>query len=140
MIKLKRVYDPPVASDGRRILVERLWPRGQSKAALKLDAWLKDVAPSTALRKWFDHDPAKWDRFRTRYFRELDAHPDSWRPLLAAARQGTVTLIYSSHDVEHNNAVALQEYLRAATRRSSAAGARGGAHTPAGTPIATKDR
>jgi uncharacterized protein YeaO (DUF488 family) len=140
MIKLKRVYDPPVASDGTRILVERLWPRGQSKAALKLDAWLKDVGPSPALRKWFDHDPAKWDRFRTRYFRELDARAEAWRPILAAARRGTVTLVYSSHDVEHNNAVALHEYLRAASRRSPAGSARRRTRTRAGTPIATTDR
>ncbi len=136
MIKLKRVYDPPVASDGTRILVERLWPRGQSKAALKLDTWLKDVAPSTALRKWFAHDPAKWERFRARYFRELDANPDAWRPILEAARRGSVTLVYSSHDAEHNNAVALREYLQAAGRRSPRTGAR----TRTGTPIATKTR
>jgi uncharacterized protein YeaO (DUF488 family) len=138
MIKLKRVYDPPVASDGRRILVERLWPRGQSKAALKLDAWLKDAGPSTTLRKWFDHDPAKWDRFRARYFRELDANPEAWRPLLAAAHHGTVTLVYSSHDTEHNNAVALQEYLRDANKRPTAA--QRGSRAPAGTPIATGKR
>jgi uncharacterized protein YeaO (DUF488 family) len=138
MIKLKRVYDPPVADDGTRILVERLWPRGQSKAALKLDAWLKDVGPSTALRKWFDHDPAKWERFRARYFRELDANPAVWRPILDAARHGSVTLVYSSHDAEHNNGVALQQYLHAATRRSTASGAR--TRTRAGTRIATRSR
>jgi uncharacterized protein YeaO (DUF488 family) len=140
VIKLKRVYDPPVASDGSRILVERLWPRGQSKAALKLDAWLRDVGPSTALRKWFDHDPAKWDRFRTRYFRELDANPEAWRPILAAARGGTVTLVYSSHDTEHNNAVALHQYLRGATRRRSPRAGSSRSGSAAGTPIATKSR
>lgn len=112
MITLKRAYDPKSRSDGRRFLVERLWPRGVSKDALKLDDWLKDVAPSTELRKWFGHDPAKWDRFRARYFRELDAHPDAWRPIRTAARKGTVTLVYSSHDETHNAAVALREYLQ----------------------------
>jgi uncharacterized protein YeaO (DUF488 family) len=112
MIVLKRVYDPVSAADGTRILVERLWPRGISKARLRADAWLKEAGPSTALRKWFSHDPGKWNVFRRRYFRELDAHPDAWKPIKAAARRGKVTLVYSSHDREHNNAVALQQYLK----------------------------
>ena len=128
MLKLKRVYDPVSPADGKRFLVERLWPRGLSKGKLHLDAWLKDVAPSTELRKWFSHDPEKWPQFRTRYFQELDAQPDSWQPITAAARRGRVTLVYSSHDEEHNNAVALQEYLqlkrpgRASSARSVPAG------------------
>lgn len=113
VLKLKRAYDLASRSDGRRFLVERLWPRGLSKAALRVDAWLKEVGPSTELRKWFGHDPEKWPRFRTRYFRELDSRPEAWRPIVSAARRGTVTLVYSSHDRRHNNAVALQEYLRA---------------------------
>jgi len=111
MIALKRAYEPARGDDGRRFLVERLWPRGVKKAALHISGWLKDVAPSTELRKWFSHDPAKWDEFRRRYFAELDAHRDALQPLLDAARQDEVTLVYSSHDQEHNNAVALKEYL-----------------------------
>jgi uncharacterized protein YeaO (DUF488 family) len=113
MIMLKRAYDPISRSDGTRLLVERLWPRGVTKAKLKIEAWLKDVAPSTELRKWFGHDPGKWTEFRKRYRRELDSHPEAWRPIVAAARRGRVTLVYSSHDEQHNNAVALQEYLEA---------------------------
>jgi uncharacterized protein YeaO (DUF488 family) len=117
MLKLKRAYDPVAKSDGRRFLVERLWPRGLAKGKLHVEAWLKDAGPSTELRQWFGHDPAKWRRFRTRYFRELDARPESWRSLLTASRRGTVTLVYSSHDTEHNNAVALRQYLDAKRRR-----------------------
>lgn len=117
MIRLKRVYDARSRTDGMRFLVERLWPRGVSKATLQLDAWLKEVGPSTALRKWFSHDPEKWREFRRRYFRELDSRPEAWEPIVSAARRGTVTLVYSSHDTEHNNAVALQEYLQAKSRR-----------------------
>lgn len=113
MVKLKRVYDPVAPTDGHRFLVERLWPRGLSKERLQLTAWLKEVGPSTELRRRFNHDPQKWAQFRVRYFRELDAHPDSWQPVLAAARRGVVTLVYSSRDTEHNNAVALTEYLQA---------------------------
>ena len=117
MIGLKRAYEPASRTDGVRLLVERLWPRGIAKSGLALDEWLKDVGPTTALRKWFGHDPDKWDEFRRRYFRELDARPDAWKPILSAARRGPVTLVYSSHDTEHNNAVALREYLRAKARR-----------------------
>jgi len=94
------------------VLVERLWPRGVKKSTLKIESWLKDVAPSTKLRKWFSHDPAKWEEFRRRYFAELNTNPDAWQPLLVAARHGTVTLVYSSHDTEHNNAVALEEFSK----------------------------
>ena len=117
MIKLKRAYDRVSPTDGTRLLVERLWPRGLSKNKLKLDGWIRDVAPTTELRKWFSHDPAKWRRFRTRYFRELDSQPESWRFIVSRARRGTVTLVYSSHDEEHNNAVALHEYLQLKTGR-----------------------
>jgi uncharacterized protein YeaO (DUF488 family) len=113
MITLKRAYDPPSRQDGVRFLVERLWPRGVKKTALHVEAWLKDVAPSDALRRWFHHDPKKWDEFRRRYFRELDASTAAWAPILKAARRGRVTLVYSSRDTEHNNAVALKAYLEA---------------------------
>ena len=111
MIRLKRVYEPTDPDDGRRFLVERLWPRGTKKEALSLDGWLKDVAPSDGLRRWFGHDPARWSEFRRRYATELDARPDAWRPILLAARDGPVTLLFSARDTEHNNAVALKSYL-----------------------------
>ena len=116
MLRLKRAYEAVARDDGTRVLVERLWPRGMSKTRLHLDAWLKEVGPTTELRQWFGHDPAKWPRFRERYFRELDSRPESWRPILSAARGHVVTLVYSSHDEEHNNAVALKEYLQAKRR------------------------
>jgi len=113
MINTKRAYDAVGSADGTRLLVERLWPRGVKKASVKISDWLKDVAPSTELRQWFNHDPAKWDEFRRRYFSELRVNPDAWRPIIEAAHSGAVTLIYSSHDEEHNNAVALKEFLKA---------------------------
>src|ERR1041385_859765 len=120
MIHLKRVYEPADPSDGTRFLVERLWPRGVKKSSLKLDGWIKDAAPSTELRKWFSHDPEKWEEFRRRYFAELDRAPETWEPILQAARKNTVTLLYSSHDTEHNNAVALKEYLEQNKSRRAA--------------------
>ncbi|MGP8270919.1 MAG: DUF488 domain-containing protein [Terracidiphilus sp.] len=111
MIQLKRVYESSSSTDGARFLVERLWPRGIKKSSLEIKAWLKDVGPSTDLRKWFNHDPTRWNEFRKRYFTELEKNPASWLPLTEAARHGTVTLVYSSHDPEHNNAVALKEFL-----------------------------
>ncbi len=116
MIKVKRVYDPVEPDDGKRFLVERLWPRGIRKEALQMDGWLKDVAPSDGLRRWFGHDPKKWEEFRRRYFAELEAHPEAWRPLLEAARAGHVTLLFSARDPHHNNAVALREFLEAKLR------------------------
>jgi uncharacterized protein YeaO (DUF488 family) len=114
--KLKRAYDPPEESDGARYLVDRMWPRGVKKDALKIEAWLKDVAPTTALREWFHHDPEKWDEFRRRYFKELDTNRDAWLPLQRAANEGTLTLVYSARDTERNNAVVLAEYLKKHTR------------------------
>lgn len=111
MIQLKRVYETPSSTDGVRFLVERLWPRGVKNSSLEIEAWLKDAAPSASLRKWFHHDPALWNEFRQRYFIELKENSASWFPLLEAARHGTVTLIFSSHDSEHNNAMALKEFL-----------------------------
>jgi uncharacterized protein YeaO (DUF488 family) len=114
MIQTKRAYEAAEPGDGARFLVERLWPRGMKKAALQMDGWLKDVAPSTALRQWFGHDPERWAEFQRRYAAELDAAPDAWAPLVDATGRGTVTLLYSSHDTEHNAAVALREYLERA--------------------------
>ncbi len=111
MIRVKRVYEQLEADDGKRFLVERLWPRGMKKENLRMDGWIKDVAPSDALRRWFGHDPAKWEEFRLRYFTELMENRDSWKPLLEEARHGMVTLLYSAHDQEHNNAVALKAFL-----------------------------
>lgn len=119
MIKLKRVYDPPAVSDGPRFLVERLWPRGIKKAALRMNTWLKDAAPSTELRSWFSHDPNKWREFRRRYFLELRAHQDVLEPIVTAAEKGPVTLLYSSHDGEHNNAVALKDFLETKLKRAA---------------------
>lgn len=113
MIQLRRVYDRRRRSDGARFLVDRLWPRGVRKADVSMDGWAKDVSPSTELRKWFSHDPAKWPEFQNRYFRELGEHPSAWKHLLNAAQRGTVTLLYSSHDKEHNNAAALKSFLDA---------------------------
>lgn len=113
MVKIKRVYDPPAGDDGVRFLVERLWPRGIRKSALPMEAWVKEVAPTTELRRWFNHDPAKWTEFQRRYRAELDAHSELLKPLLAQARRGRVSLLYSSHDTEHNNAVVLRDYLNA---------------------------
>jgi uncharacterized protein YeaO (DUF488 family) len=117
MIKLKRVYEPPERGDGTRVLVERLWPRGVRRSTLELDAWLKDVAPSDALRRWFQHDPAKWEAFQKRYAAELDANTGAWQPLLQAVQAGNVTLLFSARDIEHNNALALKTYLESRTDR-----------------------
>ncbi|MCB1623073.1 MAG: DUF488 domain-containing protein [Pseudomonadales bacterium] len=111
MIRIKRTYEPRARGDGRRILVERLWPRGMKKEALHADAWLKDVAPSTELRKWFGHRVERWPEFRRRYRKELDANSNAWAPILAASRKRTVTLLYSAHDTAHNGARVLCEYL-----------------------------
>ena len=111
MIRVKRVYEPPAASDGTRLLAERLWPRGLKKESLKLDGWLREVAPGTTLRKWFNHDPARWAEFQRRYREELDRQPSAWQPILEAARKGTVTLLFSSRNAECNNVVALKDYL-----------------------------
>jgi len=116
-IQVKRVYEQSAKTDGVRFLVERLWPRGVKKEALRKEAWLKNVAPSDALRKWFAHDPKKWPEFQRRYAEELDANPTAWQPLLDAAREGDATLLYSAHDTEHNNAIALKAYLEARLRR-----------------------
>jgi len=111
MLAIKRAYDPPSPKDGARFLVDGLWPRGVKKTDLQIETWLKDVAPSRALRQSVAHDPKKWPEFKRRYFKELDARPESWELLRKAAHRGRVTLVYAAHDAEHNNAVALKEYL-----------------------------
>lgn len=116
-IRIKRVYDPPEPSDGRRILVDRLWPRGLKKEDARLDDWLKELAPSDDLRKWFSHDPGKWDEFRKRYEAELKQNEEAVQRLLALVREGPVTLLFGAADREHNNAVVLKEYLERLLRK-----------------------
>jgi uncharacterized protein YeaO (DUF488 family) len=116
-IKLKRAYERPEADDGFRVLVDRLWPRGVSKTSAKVDLWLKEIAPSTDLRKWFGHDPKKWKDFRARYKRELREHETEVAELRKRARRETVTLVYGAKDEEHNDAVVLKEYLESRPKR-----------------------
>ena len=111
MIKLKRIYEKPLKEDGFRILVERLWPRGFTKERAAINLWLKDIAPSSELRKWFGHDPARWEEFRNRYWAELTEKKELIASLKQKSKQGTVTLIYSSSDEKHNSAVALKMFL-----------------------------
>lgn len=111
-IRCKRAYDEPASNDGYRVLVDRVSPRGVSKEDLQLDAWRKDLAPSTELRKWFGHDPERWDGFNERYFAELDERKDAVDELLATVGDGRLTLVNGAKDTEHNQAVALREYLR----------------------------
>ncbi|MGE5153163.1 MAG: DUF488 domain-containing protein [Bdellovibrio bacteriovorus] len=110
-IKIKRVYEPPAPDDGRRILVERLWPRGLRKADLNLDRWAKELGASDALRRWFGHSPEKWPEFQRRYCAELEQHPEHWEALVDLARQGPLTLLFSARDTARNNAVALRAFL-----------------------------
>ncbi len=118
---MKRAYEPPASNDGIRYLVDGLWPRGVKKEALRIEAWLRDVAPSTELRHWYGHERKRWDAFRRRYARELDRHLQAWEPILAAARRGPVTLVYSARETERNNAVALREYLESHAGKKRAA-------------------
>ena len=111
MLRIKRTYDPPARGDGRRILMERLWPRGIKKEAVAADAWMKEVAPSTALRQWFGHRVERWEEFQRRYREELKTNPAAWEPILQAERRGPVTLLYSARDTLHNGAVVLRDYL-----------------------------
>ncbi len=113
MIRVKRVYEKPAAADGVRVLVERLWPRGVRKADARVDRWMKEVAPSTELRKWFGHDPARWEEFVRRYTAELRERPDELAELRRLARAGTLTLVYAARDETHNSAVVLARILRA---------------------------
>ena len=123
MIELQRVYDNPRTA-GTHFLVERLWPRGIRKESLHFSAWLKGVAPSDSLRRWFQHDVSKWAEFQRRYRAELDGRPESWAPIVAAARTGDVVLLYSSHDTEHNNAVVLRDYVNEKIDRTAKAAPR----------------
>jgi uncharacterized protein YeaO (DUF488 family) len=122
-VKLKRAYERPDAGDGTRVLVDRLWPRGVKKADAAIYQWAKDIAPSTALRQWFGHDPARWPEFRTRYAAEVHEHPEQLNRLRALAREGPITLVFSAHDAIHNDAVALRDFLlgRQATRKPETA-------------------
>lgn len=110
-IKVKRVYEPAAKSDGERVLVDRLWPRGLKKEEAHIDLWLKELAPESALRKWFGHEPAKWPEFKKRYYQELETHNEDLRLLREKAHHRTISLIYAARDSAHNNAVALKEYL-----------------------------
>jgi uncharacterized protein YeaO (DUF488 family) len=114
-IWIRRIYDPPTSRDGARILVDRIWPRCISKRQAHVQRWHRDVAPSTELRRWFAHDTERWEGFRKRYFAELDANPDTVAVLKEAVRKGRVTLVFAARDQEHNNAVALCDYLLAVT-------------------------
>lgn len=110
-LRLKRVYEPPSAADGLRVLVDRLWPRGLARDKARVDCWLKDLAPSDGLRRWFGHDPAKWAEFKRRYFRELSARPQAIAELAALARRRRVTLLFAAAEPRYNNAVALKAFL-----------------------------
>jgi uncharacterized protein YeaO (DUF488 family) len=110
-LRTKRIYENPAPSDGRRILIDRLWPRGLSKSDAAIDVWIKDVAPSNELRRWYQHDPEKWPEFRKRYFSELDANPEQVAELREHLGTKTATLLFSSKETELNNATALKEYL-----------------------------
>jgi uncharacterized protein YeaO (DUF488 family) len=119
MIKIKRVYDKPSRDDGKRILIDRLWPRGLTKEDAAVDEWFKDAAPSNELRKWYSHDPAKWPEFRLRFFSELRDHEDVVEAIISAARKGPVTLLYGSKEGRINNAVALKDYIGSRMKASA---------------------
>ena len=110
-VKLKRAYEPPAADDGTRILIDRLWPRGVTKERAAIDQWMKDISPSTELRKWFGHDPARWDEFRRRYAKEVHQHAELLDQLRSLAREGPITLVYSARDEKHNDAIELRELI-----------------------------
>ena len=121
-VQLKRAYEPPARGDGTRILIDRLWPRGMTKKSAAIDEWFKDVAPSTALRQWFGHDPARWQEFRRCYAGEVRQNPGYLGKLRARARLGPITLVFSAHDEAHNDAVVLRDLLlgRSVKRRPKA--------------------
>jgi uncharacterized protein YeaO (DUF488 family) len=115
VLKIKRVYDPPSKDDGKRILIDRLWPRGLRKKDAQIDDWIKEISPSNELRKWYGHDPAKWGEFKKRYFSELHGQPERIEEIVNASRKGTVTLLFGSKEERINNAEALKEYIEART-------------------------
>jgi uncharacterized protein YeaO (DUF488 family) len=115
-VRLKRAYEPPERSDGYRVLIDRIWPRGVSKEQAHLDEWARELAPSTALRRWFGHDPARFAEFRRRYLDELEAQQEKLRELRRRAREEPLTLVYGARDTEHNDAVVLAELLRRGSR------------------------
>ena len=117
MIKMRRIYAEPAEDEGFRVLIDRLWPRGLNKEKVKLDLWLKEIAPSDALRKWFAHDPKKWTEFKHRYFQELGKREDLIGPILEKAQKGVVTLLYGAREERFNNAVALKDYLEARMKK-----------------------
>ena len=117
MLRLKRAYEPAAGSDGRRILIDRLWPRGVSKRRAAIDEWMKDIAPSTQLRRWFAHDPARWPEFQRRYKRELAERRDELRRIAALASRGRVTLVYAARDEAHSDAVVLAAIVRGRMKR-----------------------
>ena len=110
-VKLKRAYEPPAVDDGARILIDRLWPRGVKKANAAIDEWMREIAPSTELRKWFGHDPKRWSEFQHRYESEIRQHPEQFERLRALARRGRITLVFSARDQAHNDAVVLKDLL-----------------------------
>ena len=115
-VRLKRAYDPVAATDGYRVLVDRIWPRGVRREEAHLDEWARELAPSTGLRRWFGHDPARFEEFQRRYIEELASQAEKLRELRARAREGTLTLVYAARDTEHNDAVVLAELLRRGMR------------------------
>jgi uncharacterized protein YeaO (DUF488 family) len=115
-VRLKRAYDPAATSDGYRVLIDRIWPRGVTREQVHLTEWARELAPSTELRRWFGHDPARFSEFRRRYTEELEAHEDKLRDLRRLAREGRVTLVYGARDTEYNDAVVLADVLRRCTR------------------------
>ena len=119
-VRLKRAYEPPAPTDGYRVLIDRLWPRGVARANARVDEWARELAPSTELRRWFGHDPARFAAFRQRYVEELSAEEEKLRELRERARNTTLTLVYGARDTEHNDAVVLAELLRAETLPTSA--------------------
>ncbi len=118
-VRLKRAYEPPEKADGTRILVDRLWPRGVSKAEAGLDEWIKEIAPSAELRTWFGHDPDRWDEFRRRYRAELARHPEILKDLRRRAREGPITLVYSARDEVHNDALVLKDVILGKSEHSN---------------------
>ena len=121
-IRTKRIYEPAAPDDRFRVLADRLWPRGLSKELAKIDLWVRELAPSTELRKWFQHDPERWDEFRRRYFAELDAKPELVGEILEQVRWEPITLVFSSQEPRYNNAVALKEYLERSASTEQAGG------------------